>query len=39
MTHRCEIHDTNRGNDPGVLAAHVDEITGGLIRRKQKEFQ
>lgn len=38
MTHRCELRITNRGDDPAVLASHVDEITGDLVRGMCREF-
>lgn len=35
---RCEIRVTNKGDDPAVLAAAVDEITGDLVRGMCREF-
>ena len=38
MNHKCEIRVTNRGDDPAVLASHVDEITGDLLRCMCREL-
>jgi hypothetical protein len=38
MTQRCEIRVTNKGDDPAVLAACVDEITGDLVRGMCRGF-
>jgi hypothetical protein len=38
MNQRCEIRVTNRGGDPAVLAAAVDEITGDLVRGMCRGF-
>jgi hypothetical protein len=38
MNNRCEIRVTNRGDDPAVLAAAVDEITGDLVRGMCRGF-
>ena len=35
---RCEIRVTNKGDDPGVLASAVDEITVDLVRGMCREF-
>ncbi len=29
---------TNRGEDPAVLASHMDKIAGDFVRCNQKEF-
>ncbi len=38
MNDKCEIRITNRGDDPAVLAAAVDDITGDLLRGMCREF-
>lgn len=38
MNNSCEIRITNKGDDPAVLAAAVDEITGDLIRGMCRGF-
>ena len=35
---KCEIRVTNRGDDPAVLASHVDEIATDLIRCMCREL-
>lgn len=35
---RCEIRVTNKGEDPAVLAAAVEEITGDLVRGMCRDF-
>lgn len=35
---KCELRLTNRGDDPAVLASHVDEIATDLIRCMCREL-